>query len=220
MAEQEIQIQISELNRKLDLLLESVELQNRKREEFDDLVEDVSLVAKDAFRETVFMLDKSQVDLENIGISNLFVRILQNLGTFHEMLELLESASDFMKDASPILHQVGLDAVNKMNELDQKGYFELGRELLKAMDQFVQSFSPEDMQRLSQSMVHFSGIIRNMTNPAFAASLENISKAVTEVKMDDKLDDVSLWQLFRQMRSPEVRKSLSYSLRLIKAINK
>jgi uncharacterized protein YjgD (DUF1641 family) len=220
MAEQELQIQIGELNRKLDLLLESIELQNRKREEFDDLVEDVSIVTKDAFQQTVMMLDKAQVDLDHVGITNLFVRILQNLGTFHEMLEMLESASDFMKDVTPILHQVGLDAVNKMNELDQKGYFELGRGLMKVMDQFVTTFTPEDMKRMQEGMVHLAAIMRNLTDPEVMATIEKITRAVAEVRMEDVPDKVSWMQLFRQMRSPGFRRSLSYTIRFIESLNK
>jgi uncharacterized protein YjgD (DUF1641 family) len=187
MSEISIQEQINALNLKLDLILESVEQQNRKREEFDDLVADLSIVAKDAFHQTVVTLDKSQVDLDHTGISKLLVKLLQNIDTFYEMLEMLESARDFMKDISPVLHQVGLDAVNKMNEFEQKGYFD---------------------------------IIRNLTRPDVIESLGRISTAIAEVKMDDKLDNKSLFALMKQMNSPEVRKSLSYTLRLLQAVNK
>lgn len=129
MSEKNIQEQIGELNRKMDLILESIEQQKRNREEFDDLISDLSIVAKDAFHHTVVMLDKSQVDFDHSGIPMLLIKLLQNIDTFYEMLEMLESAKDFMKDISPILHQVGLDAVNKMNEFDQKGYFDIVRNL-------------------------------------------------------------------------------------------
>ena len=185
MPENNIQEQISALNRKMDLVLESIEQQKRSREEMDDLVSDLSIVAKDAFHHTVVALDKSQVDLDHSGIPMLLVKLLQNIDTFYEMLEMLESARDFMKDISPILHQVGLDAVNKMNELDQQGYFE---------------------------------IIRNLTCPDVIQALSRASKAIAEIKMDDKLDDRSLFSLLKQMNSPDVRKSLSYSLRLVKAL--
>lgn len=220
MAEQDIQNQISELNRKLDLLLENTELQNRKREEFDDLVEDVNIVVKDAFRHTVTLLDKSQVDFEQAGVSNLIIRLLQNIGTFQEMLEMMESASDFLKDLSPIFHQVGLDAVNKMNELDEKGYFEKGREMLKVFDQFVQTCREEDIRQMQTGVQHLAGILRNLTDPALLASIEKMTRAVNEVKIDENTEDISFWKIFKEMRSREVRKSLMYSLRLIKAINR
>ena len=188
MTEKDIQEQISELNRKMDLVLESVEQQKRNREEFDDLVEDLSIVARDAFKNTVVMLDKSQIDVDNSDIPMLLIKILQNVGTFHEMLEMLESARDFMKDISPVLHQVGLDAVNKMNELDQKGYFD-----------------------------EIAGIIRNLTQPGLLTSLNRTTKAIASIRMDDKLDNKSLFGIVKQLNSPDVRKSLSFALRLVEA---
>ena len=85
MEEKNIREQIQHLDQKLDRLLEFVEQQNRKREEFDDLVTDVSIVARDAFRNSVVMLDKAQVELDSCGLSCLIIKILQNLDTFHEM---------------------------------------------------------------------------------------------------------------------------------------
>ena len=219
MSEQMIQEQIAAINRKLDVIIENAELQNRKREEMDDLFEDLNIVAKDAFRQSVVLLDKSQVELDSCGISCLVIKILQNLGTFYEMLEMMESARDFMKDVSPILHQVGLDAVHKMNELEQKGYFDYIRELGKFMDKWIRTFGVEDLKRMEDNLENLAGIIRNLTDPGLLATLNHTSKVMAEVKMDEKLDDQSLWRIFRQLRSKEVRQSISYSLRLIQAIN-
>ncbi|MCK9421756.1 MAG: hypothetical protein M0Q38_04100 [Bacteroidales bacterium] len=220
MADQDIQIQISELNRKLDLILENAEQQKRTREEFDDLVADLNIVAKDAFQQTVVMLDKSQVELDHGQVSALLIKLIQNLDTFHEMLDMLESARDFLKDLSPVLHQMGLDAVNKMNELDQKGYFEYAGAIQKFVDKFVQTFTAKDLRKMEGSMDNMVGIIRNITDPELLDTLNCVTRAIREVKVDDNLDNVSLWKIFKQMRSKEVRKSLSYSIRLLQTINK
>ena len=220
MEETTIREQIQHLDQKLDRLLEFVEQQNRKREEFDDLVTDVSIVAKDAFKHSVVMLDNAQVELDSCGISCFIIKILQNLDTFHEMLDMMESARDFMKDATPILHQVGLDAVNKMNELDQKGYFDYIRQLSHFMDKWIQAFTVEDLRKVEGNLENIAGILRNLSDPAFVAALNKATKAIAEVKMEDDKDNLSLWQIFRQLRSKEVRKSISYSLKIVKEIAK
>jgi uncharacterized protein YjgD (DUF1641 family) len=218
MEEKNIQEQILNLDQKLDRLLEFVEQQNRKREEFDDLVTDVSIVAKDAFKNSVVMLDKAQVELDSCGISCLIIKILQNLDTFHEMLDMMESARDFMKDVTPILHQVGLDAVNKMNELDQKGYFEYIRQLMHFLEKWVQVFTVEDLKRVEDNLESIAGILRNFSDPALLAVMNKATRAMTEVKMEDDTKIPSLWQIFRQLRSKEVRKTISYSLRVVKEV--
>jgi len=218
MTENNIQEQLDLLNSKLDQVLESVEQQKRSHEEFDDLITDLSIVGKDAFRQTVDLLDKSQIELDHCGLSCLMIKILQNLNTFHEMLDMMESARDFMKDVSPILHQVGLDAVHKMNELDQKGYFGYVRQMMAFIDKFIQSFTVDDLRRLQDNLENLTGIIRNLTDPDLIKSLNKFTRTLAEVKIDDKSDDKSMWKLFLELKSPEVRKSLSYSIRLLKAM--
>jgi len=191
MANEHLQEQINELNRKLDRVLEYVEIQHRKREEWDDLVSDVSLVTKDAFNNTVQILDKAGIEIDPDSIQGLLIKLLRNLDTLNEMMEMMESVKDFFKDATPIFQQIGLDTVNKMNELDQKGYID-----------------------------SFLDIMKNLTQPDNVAALQRISQALNDVKMDDEKDDKSFWQLFKQLRSPEIRKSLSYSMRLLEEINK
>jgi len=219
MTENNIQEQIALLNRKIDQVLENIEQQKRSREEFDDLIADLSIVGKDAFRQSVDLLDKSQVELDHCGLSCILIKILQNIDTFHEMLDMMESARDFMKDVSPILHQIGLDTVHKMNELDRKGYFEYGHQMKIFLDKFIQAFTIDDLLRLQDNLTNLTGIIRNLTDPDLVRSLNNISRVIGTIKMDDKIDDKSLWKLFLELRSPEVRKSLSYSLRMLKAMH-
>ena len=220
MAEKEIQEQLTELRQKMDMVLEYVSVQNQKREEIDDFIEDAGIVVKDVVRQTSVMLDKAQVELDHCGLSCLMIKVLQNLDTFHEMFEMMESAKDFMKDVTPILHQVGLDAVNKMNELDRKGYFEYIGELGNLAEKWVQVFTREDIIRLQDNLENIAGIVRNLSDPALMKGLNNMTLALAQVKPDEKTDNKSLFGLFRQLNSPEVRKSLSYSPRLLQEINK
>ena len=220
MEEKNLQEQIGEINRKMDCLLEFVEQQNRKREELDDLIEDASIVAKDAFKQSVVLLDKAQVEFDPGGISNLIIKVLQNLGTFHEMLNMMESAKDFLKDITPVLHQVGLDAVNKMNEFDNKGYFQYISALTEFIEKWIWVFTVEDLKKMEANIENLAGILRNLSDPSLINGFNNITRALSTVKPDDKIDDQSLWKILLHLKSPEVRKSLSWSLRLIKEINK
>jgi len=220
MAEKEIQEQLNELRQKMDIVLEYVSIQNQKREEIDDLVEDAGIIVKDVVRQTSIMLDKAQVEFDHCGLTCLLIKVLQNISTFHEMFEMMESAKDFMKDVTPILHQVGLDAVNKMNELDSKGYFEYIAELGNFADKWIQVFTKDDLIRLQNNLENIAGIVRNLSDPSVMKGLNHMTLALAEVKFDEKLDNKSLFGLFKQLNSLEVRKSLSYTLRLVQSISK
>ncbi|MEZ5011910.1 MAG: hypothetical protein R2744_10110 [Bacteroidales bacterium] len=49
MSDKNIQVQIDEINRKLDLILEEAAYQRGNRETVTDLVDDLAIVGKDAF---------------------------------------------------------------------------------------------------------------------------------------------------------------------------
>lgn len=190
MEHQELQQQINELNTKLDKVLEYVALQHQKREEWDDLIADLSIVGKDAFNQAVTALDKAGVELDSCGFQCLLIKILRNLDTMNEMLELVESTKDFFRDATPIFRQIGLDTINKVNELEEKGILE--------------------------KMINIS---RNLTKVETLTAMERISQALAQTKMEDQPDGPSLWKILKDLRSREVRKSLSYMLRLMKNMN-
>jgi uncharacterized protein YjgD (DUF1641 family) len=218
-ADTNLQDQIDLINSKLDRVLEFVEHQHLKREEFDDLVEDVSIVAKDVFKNTVQTLDKAGIELDPCGLECLVVRLLRNMGTFIELLDMMESFRDFLKDATPIFHQVGLDAVEKFHEFERKGYIDFVMQLGGVAEKFMQAFTAEDLRRLGDNMDQVAGMLKNLSDPALLAALNRSTRALTEVRPDDKADDLSWWKIAMKMKSPEVRKSVSYSLRLLEAIN-
>jgi uncharacterized protein YjgD (DUF1641 family) len=219
MEEKNMQTQIDDINRKLDVVLEYIETRRQKNEAVEDLIEDASIVAKDIFKQSVVLLEKSQVEIDSCGLTCLVIKILQNVDTFHEMLDLMESARDFMKDVSPIVRQMGLDAVNKLNELDRKGYFEYFSALGSLADRWITAFPAGDLRKLEDHTEEIAGIFRNLTTGDTIHQLARITDTLATLKMDDAQDNISYWKLFRRMRSPEVRKSLSYSLRLLTAIN-
>ena len=153
MTEQKIQQQIDDINRKLDIILEEVFSQKQSRETISDLADDLSLVGKDVFKNTVIELDKAGVELDSDALKGTGIRLIRNIDNINEFLDTLESINDFLKDATPIARQVGLDTIQKMNELDQKGYIEFFKELSKVLENVVSHFSVQDVRDLSNNVV-------------------------------------------------------------------
>ena len=149
MSEIAIQAQIDAINKKLDLILEEVYAQREMRQSLTDLADDASIIGKDIFKNTVIQLDKAGVELNAEALTGIGLKLVRNIDNINEFLEMLESINDFMKDVGPIIHQVGLDAIHKLHELEQKGYIDFFRELSKSLDNIVTHFSAEDVKALS-----------------------------------------------------------------------
>ena len=220
MDENNMQKEIIELNRKLDLVLEEMQVQRRKREELDDLLTDLSYIGKDIFQTAVIELDRAGVEVDIENVSRLGIGLVKNINTFNQLLGMLESMMDLAKDVEPIVRQMGLDAINKMAEFEQKGFIDFVKELGNVAEKFMTKYTAEDLRRLSQNMDKITSIIDNLTQPSVLDSLEKLSRSFAQTKINDKLDNKSLFKLLKEFNSPEVRKSMSYSLRLVQSLTK
>jgi len=220
MDEKNMQQEINELNRKLDLVLEEMQVQRRKREELEDLLTDLSYIGKDIFQTGVIELDHAGVEVDAECVTRLGIGLIKNVSTFNQLLGMLESMMDLAKDVEPIIRQMGLDAINKMAEFEQKGYIDFVKQLGNVAEKFMSQYTAEDLKRLSENMDKITSIIGNLTQPSVLDALEKASRAFAETSPDPQLDNKSIFKLFKELNSPEIRKSMSYSLRFIKSLAK
>ncbi len=219
MTEQKIQQQIDDVNRKLDIILEEVFAQKQSRETISDLADDLSIVGKDVFKNTVIELDKAGIELDSDAVKGTGIRLIRNIDNINEFLDTLESINDFLKDASPIVQQVGLDAIKKMNELDQKGYIEFFKELSKVLENIVSHFTPQDVKELADNVVTILETVKGMTQPDMLSAMDNAVNVFKNLDTKD-IPEYSLWKAMKEMRSPEMKKGLGFMITFLKNLAK
>ena len=194
MSEQHIQAQIDAINQKLDLILEEVYAQRDSRQSLVDLADDAYIIGKDVFKNTVIQLDKAGVEIDSEALAGVGMKLIRNVSNINEFLEILESVNDFLKDVSPIVRQVGLDAVSKMNELEQKGYIDFFRELSKSLENIVTHFNAEDVKALSDNIVFILETVKNLTQPDMLKAFNNALAIYKNMDMEN-VEEFSLLKL-------------------------
>jgi uncharacterized protein YjgD (DUF1641 family) len=216
---QDIQGQIDTINKKLDMLLEGMKLQQQKREETEDLVKDLSIVGNDLFKTAVVELDKAGVELDTEALAGLGFKALRNIKTFYQLFDALESANDFIKDAGPIVQDAGLTAIKYLHEFEEKGYFEFIRETGKIMDNIVITYSKEDMRLLADNIVTILDTVKNMTQPDMLKAMNNAVSIYQHMDMEN-IPEYSIWSAMREMRSPEMKKGIGFFITFLKSLSK
>jgi uncharacterized protein YjgD (DUF1641 family) len=218
MSDPNIQAQIDAINRKLDLILEEVQAQKEMRESVMDLADDVSIIGKDIFRNTVIQLDKAGVELNPEAIAGVGLKLIRNIENINDLLDTLESVNDFLKDVSPILHQAGLDTIHKLHELEQKGYIDFFRELTKALDNIVTHFSVEDVRALSENVVIIMETVKNLTQPDMLKAVNNALAIYKNLDMDN-IEEFSLFRAMMEFRKPEMKKGIGFMITFLKRLS-
>ena len=211
--------QIAELNQKVDTILEYVNQQRLKSEAINDLIGDASIIGKDVYDSTVKALDEHEVVLEPDELRELGIRVAQNVGNFTTMLDTLGSAMDLMKDVGPIANEVIIDTTKKLNEFEQKGYFEFLKEFGHIVDNIVTYYGVEDMRMLADNVVAILDTVKNLTQPDMLKSVDNAVKVFANLEMEN-VPEYSIFRVMREMNKPEMKKALGFFITFMKNMSK
>lgn len=217
MDDKDIQAQIDDINRKLDVILEEVDLQRRHRHEMEDLKDDLMRVGKDLFQKAVVELDGMHDQLRTVDVLHLGKKLLRNVDTITTVVEQLESLKDFLEDASPLARESFIALMNRLDEFDRKGYFRFMKELGKVVDNVVTSFTAEDVKNLGDNIVTILNTVKSVTQPHMLHAVNNALNVYQKLDMKVE-DDVSLLALLREVNSPEARKGMAFTIRFLKSM--
>ncbi|MDE3058013.1 MAG: DUF1641 domain-containing protein [Bacteroidota bacterium] len=209
------QEQIDKINGKLDVLLEEIELQKKHRREIEDLKDDLIRVGNDLYRSAVIELEQVHDYMNTGDIFYLGKKLLRNVNIITHSIEQLESLKDFLKDASPLSRESFIGLMNKLDELDRKGYFQFIKELGKVADKIVTSFSPEDVKNLGENIVTILNTIKSLTQPDMLHSINNAISVYK--KLDIEISDkVTFMSLIKDLNAPETKKGLAFVIQFLK----
>jgi uncharacterized protein YjgD (DUF1641 family) len=210
-----IQQQIDEVNKKLDIILGEIELQQKHRREMEDLKEDLMRIGKDVYDTAVLELEEVHDQLKTGDILYLGKKLLRNVNNITKTFEQLEGMKDFLQDAAPISREIFLDFLNKMDEFDRKGYFEFMKQLGKVIDNVVTTFDADDVKNLAENIGVILTTVKNLTQPDMLSAVNNAVSVYKNLEIDVS-EKVTMMSLIREMNKPEVRKGLAFALKFLK----
>jgi len=219
MKEKSVQLQIDEINRKLDLILDDISVQRQSREAVNDLVDDLAIVGKDAFKNMVSELDDAGIELDSEALRCLILRLIRNISSLGMVLETLESITDLAGDLTPIIKQIGLDGVQKFHELEQKGYVEIANQVGNSIDIILSRYTIEEIKNLSDNLVRVIDTLMAIGNPGVLNKINTAVVALKDINSED-IEEYSVWRLMRQFNKPEVRKSFGFIMAFLQNISK
>lgn len=218
MVEKDIQTQIDQINHKLDLILEESEMQKQNRQAVVDLIDDMSVVGKDAFSGMVDSLDKAGIEVDGDQVNHLIMNFLRNINNINMLFSTLENLTDLLKDASPIIKQIGIDATDKFHEIDSKGYFEVINQVTIALDEIMRRYSRKDLENLSGNIVIVFDTLLAITDPAVMNKIQIFVETYKGIDHED-VPEYSVWKVMRELRKPDMKKSIGFIITFLKMIN-
>ncbi|MFK5856988.1 MAG: DUF1641 domain-containing protein [Bacteroidota bacterium] len=213
-----IQEQINEINRKLDIVLDEIIAQKQTRQSIEDLTSDLTIISKDVFASTVTELDNAGVEVDGEAVKLLVLKLIRNIDTITDLFDMLESGKDLLSDLTPIIQQVGLDSIHLMNDFEKKGYFEFVSQSIKILDNVVTHFSGDDLQLLADNVVTILETVKTMTQPDMLKAINSALIVYKNIDMDN-IEEYSLFKAFRAMNSKEMKRGIGFMITFLKNIS-
>ncbi len=148
----QIEQQLVEINQRLNFITEYMQEQKRRQHEWEELKSDLMLVGKDIFQTAVQELDEISYHFDTADLLYLLKKLLRNTRNLTRIIDQVESATDFLHDFTPLGKHILDELMENLTRLEQKGYFDFGREALKIVDTIVTSFTVEDVRLLRENI--------------------------------------------------------------------
>ncbi len=211
--------EIKQLNEKIDFLTEQVMSLTNRLKAVDDFKEDFSLFAKDAFDEVVNFMSEVDFHFRSNDFLALIKKVFRNINNISKLLDQLQSFVEFSEDLGPLVGDIVGDVNNKLYELEQKGIIESVRRSIGIIETLSENFEPEDVTNFGNALVLMMRAIKGFTKPE---NLNKIEKIIEDVEKYDfnRKRKVSLFRIFKKLRSKEVLKGADIVLDFAKIASK
>lgn len=217
MDNKQIEQQLVEMNQKLNLIIEYLQEQKRRQQEWDELKNDLTLVGKDVFQTAVQELDEISYHFDTADLLYLLKKLLRNTRNLTKMMDQLESAIDFLHDITPLGKHILDELMENLTRLEKKGYFDFSREALKIIDTIVTSFTVEDVRLLRENIASILLTIKSFTQPQMLNTINNALNFFQKMEVMVE-QDVSYWSLLKELRDPEFKRGLAFAIQFMKSM--
>ncbi len=206
------------LHKKIDFLTESVMQTQRRQRELDELRQDLTPLASDIFKAAVEELDEVAPYFSYEDLIFLVKKLLRNTRNITALLEQMENAADFMKDALPLSKPLFQSVLETFDSLEQKGYFTFILNIARVFDKIVTSFTEKELKQLTDNVDSLIRSIKLLSQNNVIQQLENALTVYTKMDEPD-IKIKSLLGLFKDLNSPQVRKPLTIGLTVVKQMS-
>ncbi|HEY42650.1 MAG TPA: DUF1641 domain-containing protein [Anaerolineae bacterium] len=205
------------LHEKIDYLTEQFEAQQRQREAWDELKQDLIPITNHMIKLSINELEEIGTDFELEDLLFLLKRFLRNTHLWMHLLDRLEAIMDLADEASVLGKQAFANTIETLHQLERVGYFAFARGGYYVLQRIVTEFSEEDVRALGDNIVNILTTVQKMTQP----EMLTLANSAIDSMRDQTIENVkppSTLSLLRQLSDPKVRIGLSKMLSIVSSL--
>lgn len=212
----ELNQKVDSLNQQIAFLTEEARVEKRRRQEWDELKNDLTPVVSEVYQLSVRQLDEIEGYVQLEDLIRVTKRLARNTRNIEEMLDQMESFSDLSKELAPLSDDVFLLLMTRLDEMERKGYFTFLQGGMEIFDQIVTNFTEDDVKQLGENIVLILQTVKEMTQPEIMTMMRTTASVMREEDVPEK---VTMIDIMRQLNDPSVRRGLAKTLNVLKTFS-
>ncbi|HET9082703.1 MAG TPA: hypothetical protein VFO01_19585 [Trebonia sp.] len=209
---------LDQLAAQLQEVSDELRRQREGRERWAELAGDVAPLAGDAMSAAIRYLDADASEFADVA--SLAHALARNASVLEAWLGPLRSMAALADEAGPLATPAVASLTSRLQQLDERGYFDFARQTAGVLDNVVTSFTEEDVRLLGQNIVLILQTVRQMTQPEVMNLLGRTATGISESETagGPAGPPPSTLTLIRQMHDPLVRRGLARLLATLRTI--
>lgn len=128
-----------------------------------------------------------------------------------------EAWDELLVELQPVLRGAMGAAVDRLGELDRRGYGAFARELVGVVDSVVTGFEPEDVRALAGGVVELLETVRAVTRPEVLGTVRDVSTVMTGAQALEPLGWVGA---ARATRDVDVQRGLAVAVEVLRLLGR
>ncbi|NDV21657.1 DUF1641 domain-containing protein [Desulfovibrio sp. JC022] len=208
--EDEILERLERLEALVTPMAESARSMNEFKEELTPRVNEM-------VRHVILELAEIDSEFQLSDLTGLGKNMLRNVKNLNYALNQLKNAIDFVDTAEPLMKVTVPYYISRLDELEQKGVFDLLRIGGGTLERIAETFSKEELEEMAGTMVNMLGAVQKLGSPEATRFIEHMASIPCKVG-DCDVEAVGFTDLLRSLGDEDVKKGLAVLLRLTKAM--
>lgn len=135
----------------------------------------------------------------------------------HALVERQRRTEELFEEMTPILKAVMASATTRLGDMEQKGYFAFGRELVGVGERILDGFSPEDVRQLGGAIVGILETVRELTQPEV---LKVAAEASAVLQNAEQAEPIGIVGMVRATSDHDVQKGMSVMVEVMRQLGR
>lgn len=129
----------------------------------------------------------------------------------------LRTMQELMEEATPISREMMKVGIQKLGDLDQRGYIRFARALGDVADRVVTHYTEDDVRELAESVVNILDTVRAVTRPEVLALAADAAEVVEH---PEGVKPAGVWDMLRAGSDSEVQRGLGVMLEVLRHVGR